>query len=97
MLLLLLLMMMNIFCGLQALFLWDRLGYPKIKADGTSEADFVPGLSDLVGRGEGELYGVLMAGGLVVGGSEAWCGMWWEVCGVLHLFGRLKTQELGNK
>lgn len=37
----------------QALFLWDRLGYPKIKADGTSEAEFVPGLSDLVGRGEG--------------------------------------------
>jgi hypothetical protein len=36
----------------QALFLWDRLGFPKIKSDGTSEAEFMQGLCDLVGRGE---------------------------------------------
>jgi hypothetical protein len=38
--------------GVQALFLWDRLGFPKIKSDGTSEAEFMQGLCDLVGRGE---------------------------------------------
>jgi hypothetical protein len=32
--------------------MWDRLGSHKIKADGTSEAVFVQGISDLVGRGE---------------------------------------------
>lgn len=36
----------------QALFLWGRLGSAKIKEDGSSEADWVQGLSSLVGTGE---------------------------------------------
>lgn len=36
----------------QVLYMWDRLESHKIKADGTSEAVFVQGISELVGRGE---------------------------------------------